>query len=309
MKKLIVKLTSVILSVALLFALSVPAFAATEKPFEDSLYYNQGDYSIHYRVIPAVGEEKGNILFLHGFLYSGESFMPMAKNMSNAGYNCVVADLPSFGYSTRESESVEAIDREELMAGLMQSIAPLDTWVIAGQSMGGGVALNIACEYPEIKALLLYAPAPINEVSPAMASMANSKLSSMAFNSILKIMLKLNTLVKVMMYFATMNKDYTNSYDLSVLTKPLAVEGTADGLIYMALRARATDYDALAKLEMPILLVRGDKDNVVSASMGSKMDSALVGAEKVTVVGGGHMINETHCDELSASAIEFLDNI
>lgn len=314
MKKAFLKTTSVLLSFVLLFALLVPvsAFASVkdlQTPFADSQFYHQGDYSIHYRVIEGKGEQKGYILFLHGFLYSGESFAPMAEEMSKAGYTCVLADLPGFGYSTRENANVEPIDREVLMEGLMQSIAPDTQWILAGQSMGGGVALNIACETPSIKALLLYAPAPINAMSPLFNGVLTSNLTIGVFSGLLKTIAKQTFLVRQIMYMATMDWNYTKNYDMSTLTDPLLIDGTGQGLLYMVNRARGTDYDALAKLDLPILLVRGDRDLVVTKMMSAKMDNALSGAEKVTVHGAGHMLNETHAKELSAGAVEFLASL
>ena len=307
MKKTVCKIAALLLTVSLLVTFVVPVSAADiPTPFEDSQYYHQGDYSIHYRVIEAEGENLGYILFLHGFLYSGESFASMAAEMSSAGYTCVLADLPGFGYSTRESAEIEPIDREVLMEGLMESIAPEEEWVIAGQSMGGGVALNIACESDHIKALLLYAPAPIQEMSEPMTGLLTSDLMGGLFSGILKMMVKLTFLVRIMMYMATMDWSYTNEYDLSTLTDPLSVDGTAESMLYMMTRARATDYEALAALDLPILLVRGDKDFVVSSSMSAQMDAALQSAQKVTIEDAGHMLNETHYEQLSAEAIAFL---
>lgn len=307
MKKTVSKIAALLLTVSLLVTFVVPVSAADiSTPFEDSQYYHQGDYSIHYRVIEAEGENLGYILFLHGFLYSGESFAPMAAEMSRAGYTCVLADLPGFGYSTRESAEIEPIDREVLMEGLMDSIAPEEEWILAGQSMGGGVALNIACESDNIKALLLYAPAPIQEMSEPMAGLLTSDLMGGLFSGILKMMVKLTFLVRIMMYMATMDWSYTKEYDLSTLTDPLSVDGTAESMLYMMTRARATDYAVLAALDLPILLVRGDKDFVVSSSMSAQMDAALQSAQKVTIEGAGHMLNETHYEQLSAEAIAFL---
>ena len=309
MKKMLFKATSVLLAFVLLFALPIPAFAAVkdlQTPFADSQFYHQGDYSIHYRVIEGKGEHKGYILFLHGFLYSGESFRPMAEEMSKAGYTCVLADFPNFGYSTRENAQVAPIDREVLMEGLMQSIAPDEQWILAGQSMGGGVALNIASDVPSVKALLLYAPAPINAMPSMMNGILTSGFTTGIFSGVLKLVAKPSFLVRSAMYMATMDWKYTNSYDLSTLTDPLAIDGTGEGLMYMMTRARGTDYDALAQLDLPILLVRGTRDLVVTKLMSAQMDNALSGATKVTVRGAGHMLNETHYKQLGAQAIEFL---
>ena len=51
------KLLSVLLSVILLFCAVSPAFAAVETPFENSRFYEIGDYSIHYRVFEAKEQE------------------------------------------------------------------------------------------------------------------------------------------------------------------------------------------------------------------------------------------------------------
>ncbi len=308
MKQTGLKFLSVLLSLALLFSLVVPAAAADlATPFEDSRFYHQGDYSIHYRVIEPEGESKGNILCLHGFMYSGESFAPMAQLLSEAGYTCVLVDLPNFGYSTRENAGTELIEREALVEGLMEELAPGEGWILAGQSMGGGVALNIACEKPEaVQALLLYAPAPVNGLPDGVRGLLTSDFMGGMLSFMIKIAVQMSCLVRLMMYMATMDWTYSQAYNLPTLTDPLTVEGTGLGMMYMVTTARPTDYEALAGLEMPILLARGDRDMVVSGAMSEAMDAALASAEKVTVEGAGHMLNETHAELLSEQALAFL---
>ena len=65
------------------------------------------------------------------------------------GYECVAADLPDFGYSTREAPGIQVIEREELIISLMNELAPDEEWILAGHSMGGGVAVNIAASRPD----------------------------------------------------------------------------------------------------------------------------------------------------------------
>lgn len=164
------RLISVLCVITLLFsAFSVVSFAGGDefKPYEDSRFFEYGDYSIHYRVLPAEGEFKGRVMMLHGFVCSTYSWRNLAPLLAEAGYEVVLADLPSFGYSTRESASVAFVPRETLIAELMKSIAHIEEWVIAGHSMGGGVAVNIAEEQP-VKALLLYCPAPQSEFPEAV---------------------------------------------------------------------------------------------------------------------------------------------
>ena len=57
----------------------------------------------------------------------------------------------------------------------MESIAPMNEWIIAGHSMGGGVSVNIAIE-EDVQALLLYCPAPQSEFPKQMKGIMTSKL-------------------------------------------------------------------------------------------------------------------------------------
>ena len=83
------KIISILCACAILFtAFSVTAFGADTnyKPYEESQYFTYGDYDIHYRVIPAQGEQKGRIMMLHGFLCSTYAWRNMVPILNEAGY-------------------------------------------------------------------------------------------------------------------------------------------------------------------------------------------------------------------------------
>ena len=138
------RLCALILALVLAALCMVTAFAADGTPFADSRYYTCGEYSLHYRILRAEGQCKGRILMVHGFLCSTYAWRNMASQMASRGYECVLIDLPDFGYSTRETAQMQTIPREELLVSFMQSVAPTDEWILAGHSMGGGVCVNIA---------------------------------------------------------------------------------------------------------------------------------------------------------------------
>ena len=111
------KLLAVVLAALLLFGVTLPAFAA-EAPFENSRYFETGDYRIHYRVFEA-NEPKGQVFMIHGFALSSYCFQALAERLQAGGYTCVIADLPNFGYSTRETQSTNMLPREDIMHALM----------------------------------------------------------------------------------------------------------------------------------------------------------------------------------------------
>ncbi|MBR5113512.1 MAG: hypothetical protein IK097_08840, partial [Clostridia bacterium] len=130
------KLISILLCISILAgAFSLTAFADTNyKPYDNSEYFTKGDYDIHYRVFPAKGEMKGRIMMLHGFMCSTFSWRNMVEILTADGYECVAADLPDFGYSTRETPETDVIQREELIIALMNELAPGEEWILAGHS-------------------------------------------------------------------------------------------------------------------------------------------------------------------------------
>ena len=109
---------ALLLSLALLLTLCVPVFALgsqrpdPNQPCEDSAFFDHESYHIHYRVFPAENA-KDQIFMIHGFALSSYCFVALAEELVKAGYTCVLADLPDFGYSTRETQDTVKLPREE----------------------------------------------------------------------------------------------------------------------------------------------------------------------------------------------------
>ena len=300
------KFLAILLSFIMVFSVTSVCVYAEDDDHTDCYYYEQGDYSIHYTVVPAEGEWQGRILFIHGFLYSGSTWSAAAEIMSENGYDCYLVDLPNYGYSTRENQETELIDREELMVGLMETVAPLDEWIVAGHSMGGGVALNIACDHPELEALMLFCPSETYMNGNSMMSkLATSDFMGKLMDKIFNMVLSNDVIVKMAVYMVTKDMDYAKNYDASVLADPLMIEGTGAGMLYSSVNARNTDLEKISSIEIPTLLVWAENDTVISESIKTNISSALPNAETATVE-GSHIVIETHPDVIAGLALEFL---
>ena len=295
---------SAVLAIAMLFGFAQMAFAV-ETPYEDSLFYTHGDYEIHYRIVKHSGEYKGRILMLHGFLCSTYAWRNMAAEMAKAGYDCVLADLPNFGYSTRETPNTKHIDRETLMEGLMDSVAPNGDWIVAGHSMGGGVALNIAEEYP-VKALLLYCPAVQSTVPDCLDGVVTSAPMRFLMNTFFKIGTRCKPVVKLVVYAATMNWDFAKAYDVSGVTDPFLYDGIGGGMCCMLTTVRQTNMADAGKVKAPVLLVEADMDIILDKGSKQAFAEAFPTATQYTVQGGGHQCIEDRAAELAEQTLQFL---
>ncbi len=295
---------------AMLFsAVSLCAYAeeeATFKPYDDSLFFTYGDYDIHYRVIPAQGEQKGRIMMLHGFLCSTFAWRNMAAELSAQGYECVLADLPNFGYSTRENDEMTIVDREILITELMKSIAPMEEWIIAGHSMGGGVSINMAIEN-DVQALLLYMPAPQSEFPDAMEGFMTSKPMKGIMNAFFKYGTKFSPLVRMIIYMATMDWEFTKDYDLSGVTDATQYNGFGGGMCEMMFNVKATQLDRTGEITCPVLVCQASKDMIINQTMKDQISAALPDATYYTVEGGGHQCIENRAEELCGVTVDFLN--
>ena len=298
------KLLAIIMSLVMVFGMFTFAVSAENEVVTDG-YYEEGEYSIHYTVVPAQGEFKGRIMFLHGFLYSGTTWNGMAEIMSAEGYDCYLLDLPNFGYSTRETAETQVIARETLVVNFMETIAPTEEWILAGHSMGGGVSMNIACEN-DLEALMLFCPSEISSAgNTMMGSLATNSMISKMMDIIFKTVLSSDLIVKAAVYMTTGDMAYAKSYDASLLADPLMIPGTGSGMLLSSVNAKNTDMNALAEIDTPTLLVWANSDNVIGSSMVSNISAALEDKE-IVKVDGSHIVIETAPDTLAQISLEFL---
>ena len=300
------RILALLCAFCLLLGAALPAAAAAQTPYEDSRFFTYEDYDIHYRVIPAAGESKACVLLLHGFFCSTFAWRNLAPQLAAAGYTCVLADLPSFGYSTRESKDVAPVAREDLMCALMDAVAPEADWILAGHSMGGGVAINLAQLRP-VKALLLYCPAPQSEFPPALQPLITSRPMEALMNAFLNVGTRFTPLVRLVIYAATNDWAFARDYDVEGVTGPVQYDGFGAGVCEMMYRVRPTDLEGAKDIACPVLLVNADHDVIINDSMVSSVRDALPQAQTYLVKGGGHQCIENRADELAQVTLAFLN--
>lgn len=305
------KIIALILAFSMLFAFCVPAFASDEgeaaKPFDNSEYFQYENLTIHYRVFKAENE-KGKIFMIHGFALSGYCWEELATRLVKEGYTCVAADLPDFGYSTRETSSENLPAREDVMYALMSSLSS-EKWYVAGHSMGGYIALKLAEKYPDsVKNLLLYGTAYNKGHSDTLNGMMTNKVFVSVMAPLMELMAKFDCVVRLMLYAGLMDAEYTKNYDLSKITAPLRIKGTGAGALYSFSTLPQTNLEAVEKMP-PILYVNGDRDFVIPAADREVLREHLPeGSVDAVVSGGGHMFIENMADETAEITLSFLKN-
>lgn len=306
MKRSIKSLLAAIVCAALLAAAVLPGFASeSETADSGALYFEYGGYSICYHVDEAA-RPKGQIFMIHGFAMSSYCWTNMAQLLCDAGYTCVAADLPDFGGSTRETAETVRLPREEIMHALMTSLSE-KPWYVAGHSMGGYVAISVAQKYPDsVKDLLLFGTSGYDGMSDSVKSLFNGPFGMKVAAPLMKAASGSDLLVRLLLWTALNDPAYARAYDISAITAPLRVSGTAEGAIYSFVSITPTDFEAFTSLP-PVLYVNGSSDHVISSSARQKLAARLPeGSVDLTVQGAGHMLIENRASECTSAVLDFI---
>jgi carboxylesterase len=100
------------------------------------------------------------VLLLHGLTATTAEVRPLAKRFHDEGFTVSAVLLPGHGTTP---EKLNQTHRREWISVCEKAYAELQKKcsrvIVGGESTGSILALHLASEHPEIKALLLYAPA------------------------------------------------------------------------------------------------------------------------------------------------------
>lgn len=302
------KLISFILSALMIFGLCTAAFAAdAEKPFANSNFYTVGDYTLHYRVFEPETQAEKQILLIHGFCLSTASLEGVALEYKAKGYRTVLVDAPNFGYSSRETNSTDFLSREELIGSLMTCLG--GKWIVGGHSMGGGIAINLACDYPEtVTGLVLFAPQTSAHTEGSQQNPVMGMLMQTVYNVILGICLKFPFLVRIFVSASFSDSEYAKNYDLTRVTESLALPGTGAGISIMTTHTRGPEFDKLKSLDIPCVIITAENDKVAMAdNLQAIIDNAPAGTEVFEFNKGGHMMMEYAPADVAAKTFSVIE--
>lgn len=303
------KALSFVLALVLIFTAIPFAFAVNaDKPFDNSEFYKvNDDYTLHYRVFEAEGTEKNQIMLLHGFCLSTATFEGLAEIYAENGYRTILVDVPNFGYSSRETDDTELMDREDVIYALMENLG--GTFIVGGHSMGGGLAINLATDHPEaVTGLVLFAPQTSFEGS-APSTLFGSKPQQIMMEVVRTVILWFPTLIRYALVAGSFSSlEFAKNYDITKITDPFTIEGTGAGIAIMSTHTRGSDLSKLKALDIPCVIVTADKDMVASAeNLKEIIDNSPEGTKVVNFTEGGHMMmeyNPTKAAEVTLPVME-----
>jgi len=219
------------------------------------------------------------VLFVHGFPLSGEMWKSAAAELKGT-YKVIVPDLRGHGGSEATKE-VSMADYANDLAVLLVHLGEARPAVVVGLSMGGYVAMEFYRRHRKhVRALVLVdtrAEADTPEGARGRKDTAEKVLkdgSKVVADAMIGKLFAPDVAVSL--------KD---KWQATMASTP--PQGVAAALHAMAGRIDSTT--TLQSIDVPVLIVVGDKDVITPPELAQKMNAAAKGSQLEVITGAGHM--------------------
>jgi pimeloyl-ACP methyl ester carboxylesterase len=257
----------------------------------------------HYREYPAPGR---NVVLVHGFSSSTYTWEKVAPMLQERGYHVWALDMKGFGWSDKPRNA--AYDTLTLAAEVnrwMEAVNLRDA-VIAGNSLGGGVAWLMALLHPDkVHSLILVDAAayPI-EMPPVM------KMSAMPVSAALSKLFFSRAVVRWTLAEVYHRKDLVTDAQVDAYFDRLRTENALDAQIAVV---RSLDYKTfepyirrIPEIKKRTLVIWGENDRWVPLHVGRRLKAELPDATLAVIPACGHIPQEERPEETAKLMAAFM---
>lgn len=230
------------------------------------------------------------LVFLHGFLGSGQSWLNIAQSFSG-NYFCLLPDLIGHGENIKLDIN-SPLNFDVLTEWFLQLLDEIHAPKIhlVGYSLGGRVALAFASRYPERIATLTLESAGAGIIDPSERARRLDEDSARA-ESILKD--GMSAFVERwyrMPLFASLNSHPEKLFSIKESAKQNDPRWMAKVIRELSPALQTPLWDSLPNLSFPILLIAGEKDEKYVQVI-HKMAKMIPNCEHVIMPEAGHNVH------------------
>jgi pimeloyl-ACP methyl ester carboxylesterase len=234
------------------------------------------------------------LVLIHGLGDRAESWAPMMERLKKAGFHVYAPDLLGYGRSPRPTGSDYSISvQEQFVADFIQSLG-LQKTDIGGWSMGGGIALKLALDHPEIvDRVVVYDNVGI-KFQPAYSPL--ELFHPIDGPGVQRLFSLLEPSAPPLPRF--LRRDILRHMEDNQMVVDRSVQS-------MLTYKDAID-DRLPGIKEPLLFVWGSNDELIPLSVGEKMHAMVPRSELDIVEGCGHLAPATCPGRVAEATVQFL---
>src|SRR5438309_2142279 len=247
------------------------------------------------------------LVLIHGWPMSARMWDDQARALKQR-YRVIRYDRRGFGRSPAEpwNEPSSEHDVADLTA-LLDRLGVSHAYVL-GHSQGGSVAIRFALEHPDrVDALILHGAVPGGFVLP--------ETGPFAIHDSVRILMESQGMDSVRRAWAAhpINRTPDGRTDLRARLAQILNEYTGADVLKatpaVTTPERAAAIYRLHQLRVPTLVLVGDSDLPFFQIAADVLAFEIPGAQKVSVKGGGHIVNMIEPERYNAEVTRFLEEV
>jgi pimeloyl-ACP methyl ester carboxylesterase len=241
------------------------------------------------------------VLLLHGTASSLHTWEPWVEILKDS-FTCISVDLPAFGLTGPSANDDYSLDMYNSFITTLMNNLSIDSFHIAGNSLGGYFAWNYALDNPErVNKLVLIASAGFPGKPSSLSKLINNPILAPLLTKISVRSLVEKNLKEVQYDDSRITDELIDRYYHMSLR-----EGNRRALVARAKGTRRNRTDQLSNLEEPTLLMWGEEDPWIPMASAHKFDDAIPNSRIISYEKVGHIPMEEKPVISAKDAIAFL---
>lgn len=299
-------LATVVALLALLWAgLAVYAYwpgseevPARQLASESDRFLAVGSLELRYRTFGEPGPGKPNLVLIHGFANSLQSFRLLAPLLANDFY-VVTVDAPGFGLSAKPADHDYSNAAQAKVIADFAAALGLQRYVIGGHSMGGTLSAYIASTDPHVSGMVLMNPGIITTGVPPISQYLVFPFPRLMAKTFGSREFRENFLKRSFIDSGIVTTQVMDDMMLAPRS-----EGYLAGMTSMMGQYQTGDEPATAsRVKVPTLIVWGMQDRSKKPNELDEVASLIDGAKVARVERSGHYVQEEQPGEVAAAMI------
>jgi pimeloyl-ACP methyl ester carboxylesterase len=257
----------------------------------------------HYTEYPAPGRD---VLLIHGFSSSTYTWEKVAPSLQQLGYHVWALDMKGFGWSDKpRGAAYDTVTLTEEVRKWMDAMGLKDA-VIAGNSLGGGVAWLMALMHPDkVHSLILVDAAAYPIEMPSVMKMSALPLSA----AVSKLFFS-RGIVRWSLREVYYRRDLITHAQVDAYYDRLRTKNALDAQIAVV---QSLDYKKfepyirrIPEIKKRTLIIWGENDRWVPLHVGQRLNKELPASKLVVIPSCGHIPQEECPDVTAKHMAEFI---
>ncbi len=262
------------------------------------------------------------IVLTHGWGLNSTEWYYARERLARR-FRVIVWDLPGLGKSSKPPNNDYGLDTLARDLAAVLNLAGPKPAVLMGHSIGGMITLSLCRLFPEslgttVASLVLVHTTYTNPVKTTTLSNVFRALQEPLLKPLMYVTVALAPLVWLLNWLSYLNgtmhlstelqgfsgRETRGQLDFAALFMPLASPAVmARGMLAMF---RFDETETLGKIQIPVLIVAGDRDPVLLPQASEYIDRSVKSAKLVTLSPAKHMGHMEQHDGFADLVVEFL---